>query len=202
MRLTEKKDSGGWCLRDVPWSDLKPGVVLTQKTWKKIYGALWKLKDYEDTGLSPEQIEIVKDDAQVTAKGMLKKVAELSAELDRIKRERGSDSMNIYFNKDGLADMYDDTYDIVIHCESAEDQEDARLALKNVRSWVPISERLPDPDEQVLLSFENCTFPMIGRYTVDDEDSGTFRVGDMDDSFVENDLFVNAWMPLPESYKE
>lgn len=110
--------------------------------------------------------------------------------------------MNIYFNKDGLADMYDDTYDIVIHCESAEDQEDARLALKNVRSWVPISERLPDPDEQVLLSFENCTFPMIGRYTVDDEDSGTFRVGDMDDSFVENDLFVNAWMPLPESYKE
>ena len=202
MRLTEKKDSGGWCLRDVPWSDLKPGVVLTQKTWKKIYGALWKLKDYEDTGLSPEQIEIVKDDAQVTAKGMLKKVAELSAELDRIKRERGSDSMNIYFNKDGLADMYDDTYDIVIHCESAEDQEDARLALKNVRSWVPISERLPDPDEQVLLSFENCTFPMIGRYTVDDEDSGTFRVGDMDDSFVENGLFVNAWMPLPESYKE
>ncbi len=84
-RLTEKKDSGSWCLRDVPWSDLKPGVVLTQKTWEKLYGALWKLKDYEDSGLSPEQIEIMKDDAQVTAKGMLKKVAELSAELDRIR---------------------------------------------------------------------------------------------------------------------
>ena len=48
MRLTEKKDSGHWCLRDVPWSDLKPGVVLTEKVWEKLYGVLWKLKDYED----------------------------------------------------------------------------------------------------------------------------------------------------------
>lgn len=42
---------------------------------------------------------------------------------------------------------------------------------------------------------------MIGRYTVDDDDPGTFRVGDTDDSFVENDLYVNAWMPLPEPWK-
>ena len=61
MRLTEKKDSGHWCLRDVPWSDLKPGTVLSKKTWEKLYGALWKLKDYEDTGLSPEEVESVND---------------------------------------------------------------------------------------------------------------------------------------------
>lgn len=104
VRLTEKKDSGSWCLQDVPWDQLKPGVVLTEKTWKKIYGALWKLKDYEDSGLSPEQIEIMKDDAQVTAKGMLKKVAELSAELDRIRGDNSkkfqtegkSNSINVY----------------------------------------------------------------------------------------------------------
>ena len=42
---------------------------------------------------------------------------------------------------------------------------------------------------------------MIGRYTVDDDDGGTFRVGDEDESFVEHDLYVNAWMPLPEPYK-
>lgn len=42
---------------------------------------------------------------------------------------------------------------------------------------------------------------MIGRYTVYDDDSGIFRVGDTDESFVENDLFVNAWMPLPELWK-
>ena len=87
MRLTEKKDSGSWCLRDVPWDQMKPGAVLTQKTWEKLYGALWKLKDYEDTGKSPEEIECMDNDMQVTAKGMLKRVAELSAEVDRMKAE-------------------------------------------------------------------------------------------------------------------
>ena len=61
MRLTEKKDSGHWCLRDVPWNQLKPGVVITKEIWEKLYGALWKLKDYEDTGLSPEEVERVND---------------------------------------------------------------------------------------------------------------------------------------------
>lgn len=54
--------------------------------------------------------------------------------------------------------------------------------------WIPVDEKLPDPDELILLSFENFTVPMIGRYTVDDDDSGTFRVGDTDESFVENDF--------------
>ena len=61
MRLTEKKDSGHWCLRDVPWDQFKPGAVITKKTLEKLYGALWKLKDYEDTGLSPEEVESVND---------------------------------------------------------------------------------------------------------------------------------------------
>ena len=64
-----------------------------------------------------------------------------------------------------------------------------------------MEERLPDPDEYVLVSFENFSLPMIGRYTVDDDDSGTFRIGDDDDSFAQHDLFVNAWMPLPEPYR-
>ena len=68
--------------------------------------------------------------------------------------------------------------------------------------FIPITEKLPDPDEHVLLSFENANFVMIGRYTVDDEDSGTFRIGDDDESFTENDMYVNAWMKLPEPYRE
>lgn len=68
--------------------------------------------------------------------------------------------------------------------------------------WIPVSEKLPDPDKHILVSFENFSLPMIGRYTVDDDDGGTFRVGDEDESFVEHDLYVNAWMPLPEPYKE
>lgn len=52
--------------------------------------------------------------------------------------------MNIMFDENGVADVYDDTYDIVIHCESEEEQKDARLALKNARRWIPVTERLPE----------------------------------------------------------
>lgn len=73
MRLTEKTDSGSWCLRDVPWDQLKPGAVITEKTWEKLYGALWKLKDYEDTGLSPEEVENVNNfEKNQTCKMMVK----------------------------------------------------------------------------------------------------------------------------------
>lgn len=71
-----------------------------------------------------------------------------------------------------------------------------------VGEWISVAERLPDVDEYILVSFANFSVPMIGRYTVDDTDSGTFRVGDEDDSFVQHDLYVNAWMPLPEPYEE
>lgn len=68
--------------------------------------------------------------------------------------------------------------------------------------WIPVSERLPDPDKYIAILLDNCDIPAIGRYTVDDEGGGTFRVGDQDESFPELNLFVNAWMPLPEPYKE
>lgn len=67
--------------------------------------------------------------------------------------------------------------------------------------WIPISEQLPEPEKLVLLSFGNFSLPMIGRYTEDADDDGTFRVGD-DESFIEHDLYVNAWMPLPKPYRE
>ena len=68
--------------------------------------------------------------------------------------------------------------------------------------WIPVSERLPEPGKYVLVSFENFTLPMIGIYTVDDDDGGTFRISDKDNSFLEYGLYVNAWMELPKRYKE
>ena len=108
-----------------------------------------RLASYEDTGLSPEDVERLNDFERTQAGYLLEK---LNAEQ---KRHR----------------------------------------------WIPVEERLPDPDEYVLVSFENFSIPMIGRCTVDDDDSGTFRIGDDDESFVQHDLFVNAWMPLPEPYR-
>ena len=49
-RLTEKDDLGNWCLKGVRWEQLRAGQVITKDVSERLYGALCKLKDYEDTG--------------------------------------------------------------------------------------------------------------------------------------------------------
>ena len=65
--------------------------------------------------------------------------------------------------------------------------------------WIPCSEP-PEDDKYVLLSFENFSVPMVGRYE-EDENGGAFYVGDDDKSCVSHDMFVNAWMNLPVPYQ-
>ncbi len=60
-RLTEHDDQGNWCLKGVAGSQLNIGQAITKETLEKLYGALWKLKDYEDTGLTLEEIMGLKD---------------------------------------------------------------------------------------------------------------------------------------------
>lgn len=67
--------------------------------------------------------------------------------------------------------------------------------------WIPVSERLPENDKYILLSFENYSLPDIGRYEVDGE-GGAFYLGDEEQSCISFGIFVNAWMPLPEIYRE
>ena len=45
--------------------------------------------------------------------------------------------------------------------------------------------------------------PAIGRYECDEDGGGAWYLGDCDegDTCIANDLFVNAWMPLPEAYR-
>lgn len=68
--------------------------------------------------------------------------------------------------------------------------------------WIPVDERLPDNAEYILLSFTNFPAPSIGRYEKDTE-GGAFYLGDCDeaDTCISMNLFVNAWMPLPEPYQ-
>ena len=68
--------------------------------------------------------------------------------------------------------------------------------------WIPESERLPDADKYILVSIENFIILDIGRYETDKDGSGAFYPGNDDKSYVEYGLFVNAWMPLPEPYRE
>ena len=53
-RLIEKDDQGNWCFKGVRWEQLRAGQAITKEVSERLYGALCKLKDYEDTGCSPD----------------------------------------------------------------------------------------------------------------------------------------------------
>lgn len=72
---------------------------------------------------------------------------------------------------------------------------------KNAVRWIPVTERLPDPESYILVSFENFSLPDIATYRVDEDGSGAFYPGDEDYTYLSAGVFVNAWMPLPEAYK-
>lgn len=60
-RLTAKDAQGNWALKGVRWEDLRDGETITKELWERIYGALWRLMKYEDTGLEPNEVEEVKE---------------------------------------------------------------------------------------------------------------------------------------------
>lgn len=78
-----------------------------------------------------------------------------------------------------------------------EDAEDTNVLGK----WIPCSERLPEDESYILVSFENATMPDIARYEENDE-GGTFYPGDDEKPYSSYGIFVNAWTPLPEPYKQ
>lgn len=77
MRLTEKDDLGHWFLKGLEWGQLREGKVITKAVAQKLYGALCKLKDYEDTGCNPDDVERLNDFTQNEA---VKLVQKLNAE--------------------------------------------------------------------------------------------------------------------------
>ena len=66
--------------------------------------------------------------------------------------------------------------------------------------WIPVEEELPKTDEYILLSFSNFSTPLVGRYEGDEEKGGAFYIGDDDETCVSQNMYVNAWQPLPEPY--
>lgn len=54
-RLTIKDEQGNWALKGVKWNQLHVGETITQQVQEKIYGALAKLKDYEDSEMTPDE---------------------------------------------------------------------------------------------------------------------------------------------------
>lgn len=75
-RLTEKDGQGNWGLKGVSWENLREGQVITREVNERLYGALCKLRDYEDTGCSPDDMEQVNNFEQGQAGKLLKRLNE------------------------------------------------------------------------------------------------------------------------------
>ena len=56
-RLTESDDLGNWGVKGLLWKNLYVGQAITREIHDKLYGCLYKLMQYEETGLSPEEVE-------------------------------------------------------------------------------------------------------------------------------------------------
>lgn len=121
-----------------------------------------------------------------------------------------SDGLMLMIGKDGVAREYKDDYDIVIHCESKEEQDKVWERINaTAPNWIPVMDgdgQMPEVDEEgyseyILLSFSNASSLCIGQYR-EDENGGAFFDGDDEDPLTKLGLVVNAWMPLPEPYKE
>ncbi len=76
-----------------------------------------------------------------------------------------SDGIMLTIGDDGEATLYDDTYDITIHCESKEEQDEVRKALENIPHWIPVTEdTLPEENRVVVVCGNKGTW-----------DYGTYR---------------------------
>lgn len=61
-RLTEKKEHGEWSLKGVDWQQMYVGQTITQEVKEKLLAALFKLLLYENTGLSPREARLLKEE--------------------------------------------------------------------------------------------------------------------------------------------
>ena len=75
-RLTEADRIGNWRLKGMDWEDIAPGAAITKKLNQRLYGALCKLRDYENTGLDPEEVNELNDFDQNQSMKLLKKLNE------------------------------------------------------------------------------------------------------------------------------
>ena len=100
--------------------------------------------------------------------------------------------------EDGVLTSYDDTYDIVIHCSSKEDQNRTIELIKSF-NWIPVRECLPEVPEGT----EDDDCPEF-NVTIKGADKATTLKYAPDGTWFDDSgevYKVVAWKSLPEPYK-
>ena len=188
MRLIEVKKNGEWALKGVQWEELCAGKVITEELRQKVYGALCKLRDYENTGLSPEEVERVNDFSESQAMRLLKKL-------------RGEQEKYRW---------------IPVGERLPEEHKWVQVTIKRHR-WISDygDDKIPEEEKVEYPERIYCTF---GRFEVLNPEEKIWEFLDLESeseclwtSFA-NDCSVEdlsypmaeviAWMPIPEIYRE
>lgn len=131
-----------------------------------------------------------------------------------------SDGMAIIIGDDGKARAYDDTYDITIHCESKEEQEEVKRILSGEPNWIPVSKRLPDNLAEVNVTYVNHNPEPYYAFTKDKPFTASAvyyegkwywyssvcadvlsEYGRNDVDKVDDAIKITAWRPLPDPYR-
>lgn len=165
--------------------------VLIEKHKNKAYEFVAKeplTKCYTDTDI--EQIK-------VHELAVIKK--RIRSHMDEVPDVSAEDqSILCTVSKDGVLTSYDDTYDIVIHCSSKEDQNRTVELIKSF-NWIPVRECLPEVPEGT----EDDDCPEF-NVTIKGADKATTLKYAPDGTWFDDSgevYKVVAWKPLPKPYK-
>ena len=114
-----------------------------------------------------------------------------------------SDEILLTIGEDGKTSLYDDTYDITIHCESKEEQEEVRKLLENPEPhWIPVTENcdcdLMD-NEEVLVFQKDGTINGQIRHAMFYDFNGKKKFVTWEEGITIYNVL--AYMPLPEPFK-
>lgn len=115
--------------------------------------------------------------------------------------------MILTFDDDGTLREYKEPYATVDYA-TKEDFEFVKKAVEFYKKmqWIP-AVNTPEVNEEgyserILLNFANATVHEIGQYVVDKYGGCAYYIGNDTKPCSIYGLFVDAWMPLPERYKE
>lgn len=127
-----------------------------------------------------------------------------------------NDGITLVQSEDSTFSAYDDSYDVVIHCETEEEQKKVIERLK-AKNWIPVSERLPEEYDSIFAKFKGTDnwkrgmFEKTSKYVIAtvvfDDGAVLVEQAHTTDGIwrTDNEVLggtVVAWMDYPEPYKE